>query len=64
MTWSYIKGIEICGHKNDTEMLALHANLNGYITHGIDIEAELELMPRKPELVFLNETETGSRPSS
>jgi hypothetical protein len=21
MTWSYIKGIEICGHKNDTEML-------------------------------------------
>ena len=40
--------------KNENEMWALHANLNGYKTHGIKIEAELELMPRKPELLFLN----------
>ena len=39
-------------------MWVFHANANGYKTHGIDIEAELEIMSKKPELVFLNETKT------
>ena len=39
-------------------MWVLQANLNGFVTHGIDIEVELETMTRKPDAVFLSETRT------
>ena len=45
-------------HKSS--LWVLHANLNGQKTHGIDIEAEIETMSRKPDMVFLNETKTNA----
>ena len=39
------------------DLWVLHANLSGYITHGIEIEAEFELIVRKLDSIFLNETE-------
>ena len=44
-------------HSSEKVFLS-HANLDGFKTHGIDIETELELLPAKPEMVLLNETKT------
>ena len=35
-----------------------HANLDGFRTHAIDIEAEIEMLNPKPEIILLNETKT------
>ena len=34
----------------------MHANLDGFTTHGIDIQAEVDIMKHKPGLICLNET--------
>ena len=35
-----------------------HANMDGFKTHAIDIETEMELLDAKPEIILLNETKT------
>ena len=38
------------GAKGMNSMWVFHANANGYRTHGIDIEVELEIMPNKTRI--------------
>ena len=39
---------------NDVHIL--HANLDGYKSHAIDVEAEIALLDQEPDIVLLNET--------
>ena len=41
-------------HVND--VLILHVNLEGFKSYAVDVEAEIALLERMPDIVLLNET--------
>jgi len=47
---------KVCEVQEVNDVLILHANMDGYQTHAIDIEAEIALLEREPDIVLLNET--------
>ena len=38
------------------EFSVFHANMGGFTTHAIDVEAQIALLEREPDVVLLNET--------
>ena len=48
--------VQINESKITRTFAAMHANINGFKTHAIDVETEIELMDIKPEIILLNET--------
>ena len=46
----------------NTTISILHANMNGFATHSIDILAEIELLKEKPMIIALNETKLKKPP--
>ena len=49
----------MCELREVSDVLILHANMDGYRTHAIDVEAEIALLAlqeQQPDIVLLNET--------
>ena len=41
-----------------SDVRILHANMNGYTTHAIDVEAEIALLENEPEIVQMKQSWT------
>ena len=39
-----------------SDVRIMHANVDGYTTHAIDVEAEIALLENEPDIVLVNET--------